>query len=163
VGRYERQFNPLLAARAPSLVPKNLDPDAPPQVIAAQAREELKADRVGLIRAEDLSTVAQSSAGAPTDATRQHTEPDRTTIKFALATSEPTLVVTGHRRLPQPRTNTRWGSSLAVPVYDGDQPIGVLYATRNFTEHFIEEDLHWLTAYASTSCHIFYQSKEREY
>jgi dolichol-phosphate mannosyltransferase len=138
-------------------MPRNLDPDAPPQVIAEEAREELKADRVDLIRAEDLSLVTHSSGGGPTDATRQLTNPDRTTVELALATSEPILVVTGPRRLPQPRTNTRWGSSLAVPVLDGDQPIGVVYATRNFTEHFIEEDLHWLTAYAGTSCHIFYR------
>jgi dolichol-phosphate mannosyltransferase len=138
-------------------MPRNLDPDAPPQVIAEEAREELKAQRVDLIRAEDLSFVAQCSAGGPTDATRQLTNADRRTVELALATSEPTLVVTGPRRLPQPRTNARWGSSLAVPVLAGDQPIGVVYATRNFTEHFIEEDLHWLTAYASTSFHIFYQ------
>jgi dolichol-phosphate mannosyltransferase len=112
---------------------------------------------VDLIRAEDLSSVAQSSPGGPNDAMRHLANADQTTIELALATSEPTLVVTGPRRLPQPRTNTRWSSSLAVPVLDGDQPIGVVYATRNFTEHFIEEDLHWLTAYASTSCDIFYQ------
>jgi dolichol-phosphate mannosyltransferase len=138
-------------------MPRNLAPDAPPQVIAEEAREELKAERVDLIRAEDLSFVAQFSAGWPTDATRQLTNADRATVELALATSDPTLVVTGPRRVPQPRTNTRWSSSLAVPVLDGDQPIGVVYATRNLTEHFIEEDLQWLTAYASTSCHIFYQ------
>ena len=59
--------------------------------------------------------------------------------------------------LPENGVRPRWSSSLAVPVIAGDQPIGVVYATRNLTEHFIEEDLHWLTAYASTSCHIFYQ------
>ena len=138
-------------------IPKTLDPDASPNEIAEEVRRELKADWVDLIRAEDLSSVAQSSPGGPNDATRQLANADQATIELALATSEPTLVVTGPRRLPQPRTNTRWGSSLAVPVLDGDQPIGVVYATRNFTEHFIEEDLHWLTAYASTSCAIFYQ------
>ena len=140
-------------------IPNTLDPDAPPNKIAEEVRRELKADWVDLIRAEDLSSVAQSSPGGPNDATRQLANADQTTIELALATSEPTLVVTGPRRLPQPRTNTRWSSSLAVPVLDGDQPIGVVYATRNFTEHFIEEDLHWLTAYASTSCHIFDQSR----
>jgi len=138
-------------------IPNTLDPDAPPNKIAEEVRRELKADWVDLIRAEDLSSVAQSSPGGPNDAMRHLANADQTTIELALATSEPTLVVTGPRRLPQPRTNTRWSSSLAVPVLDGDQPIGVVYATRNFTEHFIEEDLHWLTAYASTSCDIFYQ------
>jgi dolichol-phosphate mannosyltransferase len=138
-------------------IPNTLDPDAPPNKIAEEVRRELKADWVDLIRAEDLSSVAQSSAGGPTDATPQLANADRMTIELALATSEPTLMVTGPKRLPQPRTNTRWSSTLAVPVLDGDQPIGVVYATRNLTEHFIEEDLHWLTAYASTSCDIFYQ------
>ena len=144
-------------------IPNTLDPDAPPNKIAEEVRRELKADWVDLIRAEDLSSVAQSSAGGPADATPQLANADRMTIELALATSEPTLMVTGPRRLPQPRTNTRWSSSLVVPVLDGDQPIGVVYATRNFTEHFIEEDLHWLTAYASTSSHIFYKSTEQEY
>jgi dolichol-phosphate mannosyltransferase len=144
-------------------IPNTLDPDAPPNKIAEEVRRELKADWVDLIRAEDLSSVAQSSPGGPNDATRQLANADQTTIELALATSEPTLVVTGPRRLPQPRTNTRWSSSLVVPVLDGDQPIGVVYATRNFTEHFIEEDLHWLTAYASTSSQIFYESTALKY
>jgi dolichol-phosphate mannosyltransferase len=138
-------------------IPNTPDPDAPPNKIAEEVRRELKADWVDLIRAEDLSSIAQSSQGGPDDAMRQLANADQTTIELALATCEPTLVVTGPRRLPQPRTNTRWSSSLAVPVLDGNEPIGVVYATRNFTEHFIEEDLHWLTAYASTSCDIFYQ------
>jgi dolichol-phosphate mannosyltransferase len=144
-------------------IPNTLDPDAPPNKIAEEVRRELKADWVDLIRAEDLSSVAQSSAGGPIDATPQLANADRMTIELALATSEPTLMVTGPRRLPQPRTNTRWSSSLVVPVLDGDQPIGVVYATRNYTEHFIEEDLHWLTAYASTSSQIFYESTALKY
>src|SRR5215216_5940982 len=122
--------------------PENHDPEAPPKRIAGEVRRELKADWVNLIRAKDLSSVAQSSAGVPTDPTRQLTDADRRTIEFALATSDPTLVATGPRRLPQPRTNARWGSSLVVPVFDGDHPVGVVYATRNLAEHFIEEDLH---------------------
>ena len=47
-------------------------------------------------------------------------------------------------------------NSLAVPVFDGEQPVGVVYATRNSTEQFTQEDLHWLTAYASASGRIFY-------
>jgi dolichol-phosphate mannosyltransferase len=140
-------------------IPTNLDPDAPPKQIAEDIRRELKADWVALIRAEGLSSAAQSSVVGPTDTTRKLTKADTTAIELALATSEPTLVATGPRRLPQPRTNARWSSSLAVPVLEGDQPIGVVYAARNLTEHFVEEDLHWLTAYASTSPHIFYQSR----
>ncbi|MDQ4084168.1 MAG: GAF domain-containing protein, partial [Actinomycetota bacterium] len=87
---------------------------------------------------------------------RPLTTDDKSAVELVLRTSQPTLVVTGPRRLPQARTNTRWMSSLAVPVLDGDQPVGVVYAARNSTEQFTEEDLHWLTAYASTSGPIFY-------
>jgi dolichol-phosphate mannosyltransferase len=74
-----------------------------------------------------------------------------------LRTSQPTLVVTGPHRLPQARINTRWRSSLAVPVFSGeDRPVGAVYATRNSIEQFTQEDLHWLTAYASASAPIFY-------
>ncbi len=72
-----------------------------------------------------------------------------------LRTLQPTLVVTGPKRLPQARTNTRWMNSLAVPVFDAEHPVGVVYVTRNSTEQFTQEDLHWLTAYASTSGPIF--------
>src|SRR5215210_18506 len=137
--------------------PKSLDPTVPPEAIAKQMREELKADWVCLIRAEDLSSVAQSSSAAVSvDATRPLTSADTSAIEFGLRTSQPTLLVTGPRRLPQARTNARWASSLAVPVLDGEHPIGLIYATRNSTEQFTDEDLHWLTAYASTSTPIFY-------
>jgi dolichol-phosphate mannosyltransferase len=134
--------------------PKNLDSTAPPQAIAEAAREELKADWVGFLRAEDLSPVAESTR---TDVpTRPLTTDDKSAIELVLRTYQPTLVVTGPKRLPQARTNTRWTSSLAVPVLDSeDHPIGIVYATRNSTEQFTEEDLHWLTAYASTSGPIF--------
>jgi dolichol-phosphate mannosyltransferase len=134
---------------------KGLDPKAPPETIAEEAREELKADWVGLIRAGDLSPMAQSSAGI-SDAPYPLTTADISAIELVLRTSQPTLVVTGPRRLPQARTNTRWTSSLAVPVSGGDRPVGVVYATRNSTEQFTQEDLHWLTAYASASGPIFY-------
>src|SRR5919205_289357 len=49
---------------------KGLDPKAPPEAVAEEAREELKADWVGLVRAEDLSSVAQSSAAASAEAPR---------------------------------------------------------------------------------------------
>src|SRR5215210_1015077 len=133
---------------------KGLDPTAPPEVVAEEAREELKADWVGLIRARDLSPVTQSSAGI-VDALLPLTTADRSAVELVLRTFQPTLVVTGPRRLPQARTNTRWTSSLAVPVLDGDHPVGVVYATRNSTEQFTQEDLHWLTAYASTSVSMF--------
>jgi dolichol-phosphate mannosyltransferase len=137
--------------------PKSLDPTVPPEAIAKEMREELKADWVCLIRAEDLSSVAQSSSAAVSvDATRPLTSADTSAIEFGLCTSQPTLLVTGPRRLPQARTNARWASSLAVPVLDGEHPVGLIYATRNSTEQFTEEDLHWLTAYASTSTPIFY-------
>jgi dolichol-phosphate mannosyltransferase len=135
--------------------PKELDPKAPPEAIARKVREELKADWVGLVKAGDLSLIAQSSAGLP-DTPRPLTTADRSAIEFVLRTSQPTLVVTGPYRLPQARTNTRWTSSLAVPVSGGDRPVGVVYATRNSTEQFTQEDLHWLTAYASASGPIFY-------
>src|SRR5919112_2057888 len=45
--------------------PKKLDPKAPPEAIAQEVRKELKADWVGLVRAVDLSVIAQSSVGIP--------------------------------------------------------------------------------------------------
>jgi dolichol-phosphate mannosyltransferase len=136
--------------------PKKLDPKAPPEAIAREAREELKADWVGLVKARGLCTIAQSSTGLP-DVPRPLTTADRSTIELVLRTSQPTLVVTGPHRLPQARINTRWRSSLAVPVFSGeDRPVGAVYATRNSIEQFTQEDLHWLTAYASASAPIFY-------
>jgi dolichol-phosphate mannosyltransferase len=136
-------------------VPKKLDSKAPPEAIVREAREELKADWVGLVKARSLSPIAQSSAGLP-DVPRPLTKADISTIELVLRTSQPTLVVTGPHRLPQARTNTRWTSSLAVPVSGEDRPVGVVYATRNSTEQFTQEDLHWLTAYASASGPVFY-------
>ena len=135
-------------------VPKSLDPETPPKEIAEEIRKELKADWVGLVRSDDLSVVAGAS-GIPGAAPRPLTVADRGAVELVLRTGQPTLVVTGPRRLPQPRTNTRWGSSLAVPVLDGDEAVGVFYSTRLSTEEFTEEDLHWLTAYASTGARIF--------
>jgi dolichol-phosphate mannosyltransferase len=136
---------------------KSLDPASPPAAIAEEAREELKADWVGLIRAGNLSPIAGAARTADSAAmSRPLTTADKSVIELVLCTSQPTLVVTGPRRLPQARTNTRWTNSLAVPVLDGEHPVGVVYATRNSTEQFTEEDLRWLTAYASTSVPIFY-------
>src|SRR5918995_4734380 len=136
--------------------PKELDPKAPPEAIAREVRKELNADWVGLVRAVDLSLIAQSSIGIP-DLPRPLTTADRSAIELVLRTLHPTLVVTGPHRLPQARTNTRWTSSLAVPVFSGgERTVGVVYATRNSTEQFTQDELHWLTAYASASGPIFF-------
>jgi dolichol-phosphate mannosyltransferase len=145
------------------LTPKSLNPALPSRVIAEEARKELKANWVGFVRAQDLSCVVHSSsfAGGLADATHRLTAADKSTIEFVLSTLQPTLAVTGPRRLPQARTNTRWASSLAVPVLlEGERPIGVVYATRCSTEQFTQEDLYWLTAYASTAAPIFYQEEQ---
>src|SRR5215217_1930297 len=61
--------------------PKKLDPNAPPEAIAREAREELKADWVGLVKARGLCTIAQSSTGLP-DVPRPLTTADRSTIEL---------------------------------------------------------------------------------
>ncbi|HEV2743883.1 MAG TPA: glycosyltransferase [Rubrobacter sp.] len=130
----------------PSL-PANLDPDAPPKSIAEQVRRELKADRVLLVTIPDLVPLG----GDPGDLAAA----ERGVIRLVTETAQPTLTVTGPRRLPQARTNARWANSLAVPILQGGHPVGVVYATRRSTEPFTEEDLHWLTAYTSTAAPIF--------
>ena len=130
----------------PSL-PANLDPDAPPKSIAEQVRRELKADRVLLVTVPDLVPLG----GDPGDLAAA----ERGVIRLVTETAQPTLTVTGPRRLPQARTNARWANSLAVPILQGGHPVGVVYATRRSTEPFTEEDLHWLTAYTSTAAPIF--------
>ena len=131
-------------------VPKSLDLEAPPGEIAAEIREELKADQVRLIRASDLQTIAVS-ADPTVPLPRPLTAADESNVELVLRTAQPTLLVTGPRRLPQARTNARRASSLAVPVLRADRPVGVAYATRYTVEQFAEEDLHWLTAYATTA------------
>ncbi len=130
----------------PSL-PENLDPDAPPKRIAEGMRRELKADRVLLVTIPDLSPLG----GDPGDLAAA----ERGVIRLVTETAQPTLTVTGPRRLPQARTNARWANSLAVPILHDGHPVGVVYATRRSTEPFTEEDLHWLTAYTSTAAEIF--------
>jgi dolichol-phosphate mannosyltransferase len=76
-------------------------------------------------------------------------------IELVLKTTQPTLTITGPRRLPQARTNARWTNSLTVPILEAERTVGVVHATRNSTEPFTDEDLHWLTAYASTAGPIF--------
>jgi dolichol-phosphate mannosyltransferase len=129
-------------------VPQNLDPGASKAQVAEGIRRELKADRVVLIRMPDLILLGEhSSHGLPAS--------DRSVVELVTKTTQPTLTVTGPRRLPQARTNARWTNSLAVPILRNDRPVGVVYATRNSTEPFTEEDLHWLTAYTSTASPIF--------
>jgi dolichol-phosphate mannosyltransferase len=128
--------------------PENLDPEAPPKRIAEEVRRELKADWVGLISAPDLTTLGENTPHPLTEA-------DRAVISLVLNTAQPTLTVTGPRRLPQARTNARWKNSLTVPVLHDAHPVGVVYATRNSTEPFTDEDLHWLTSYASTAGPLF--------
>jgi dolichol-phosphate mannosyltransferase len=129
-------------------VPENLDPDAPPKRIAEEVRRELRADWVGLISAPDLAPLGEN-------APHRLSEADRGVIELVLKTAQPTLTVTGPRRLPQARTNARFTNSLAVPITHDAYPVGVVYATRNSTEPFNDEDLHWLTAYASTAAPLF--------
>src|SRR5215211_3342521 len=128
--------------------PKNLDPDAPPKQIAEVLRRELKADRVAFIRVADLTPLEEHSH-------RDLTASDRSVIDLVVKTTHPTLTVTGPRRLPQARTNARWTNSLAVPILQDEHTLGVVYATRNSTEPFTEDDLHWLTAYTSTAIKMF--------
>jgi dolichol-phosphate mannosyltransferase len=125
-----------------------LDPSAPPKQIAEEVRRELKADRVDLIGVPGLTPVAEQPP-------RELSAADRSVIELVLKTAQPTLTVTGPRRLPQARTNARYANSLAVPVLEGEYAVGVVYATRNSTEPFTDEDLHWLTAYTNNAGPIF--------
>src|SRR5215217_4987527 len=122
--------------------PENLDPNARPEQIVDEMRKELKADWVGLIQVPELILL-----GEP----HRLTKADRSVIGLVVNTTQPTLTVTGPRRLPQARTNTRWTNSLAVPILRNERAVGVVYATRNSIEPFTDEDLHWLTAYTSTA------------
>lgn len=138
--------------------PRSLDPSLPPARICDSARRELKADRVVLLRADDLSPVASSSVLAtPAFGGGLLSDDDLGAVELSLKTGHPALVVTGPRRLPQARTNTRWASALAVPVAGphGEEPVGIFYAARTSTEQFTQEDLHWLTAYAASSAPVF--------
>jgi dolichol-phosphate mannosyltransferase len=130
--------------------PERLDPDAPPKQIAEEVRRELKADWVGLIAVPELTPLGERTP-------RELPPTDRNMIELVVKTTQPTLTVTGPRRLPQARTNARWTNSLAVPVLEGTHTVGVVYATRSSTEPFTDEDLHWLTAYASTAGPVFAQ------
>lgn len=128
---------------------KNLDPGAPPKEVAEDIRRELKAERVALIRLPTLEPIGDPSHYPLTAA-------DRSVVALVAETGQPTLTVTGPRRLPQARTNARWMNSLAVPVPRADNtPAGVVYATRNSTEPFTEDDLHWLTAHAAPAAPLF--------
>lgn len=128
--------------------PKNLDSRRPPKEIIEEIRYELKADRVNLIHLPNFEALGEENPHSLTEA-------DRSIVEMVLTTAQPTLTVTGPRRLPQARTNARWLNSLAVPVFQDEQVVGVVYATRNSAEPFAEEDLHWLTSYADPAAPIF--------
>ena len=128
--------------------PRTLDPEAPPGQISEGIRRELRADRVGLIRIPDLTPLGEVSPQGLSSS-------DRSVIDLVVGTTHPTLTVTGPRRLPQARTNARWTNSLAVPILDEEHAIGVVFVTRNSTEPFTEEDLHWLTSYTATATRMF--------
>ncbi len=127
--------------------PKTLDTKAPAERIAEEIRSELKADRVSLIQVPELTPLQKTAAGKLSDL-------DLGVVEFVVRSAHPTLTVVGPPR-PQARTNTRWTNFLAVPVLSGGQTVGVIYASRNSTEPFNEEDLRWLTDYASTAAPIF--------
>src|ERR687894_2569054 len=129
-------------------VPKNLDPGASREQVAEGIRRELKADRVALIRVPDLALLGRHSH-------YELSTSDRGVIELVTKTPQPPLTFPGPRRLPQARTNARWMNSLAVPILEHGDTVGVVYATRNSTEPFTDEDLHWLTAYTSTASPIF--------
>ncbi len=126
--------------------PEHLDPETPPKEVAEDIRRELKADQTALIRTPEMTAVPESV---------HLSAADRSLLELVMNSSQPTLTVTGPRRLPQARTNTRWTNSLAVPVSRKGRTAGIVYATRSSTEPFTEEDLHWLTAYVSTAGPIF--------
>ncbi len=127
---------------------KSLNPDAPKGQITEGIRRELRADRVALIPVSGLTPLGTYDH-------QELTVTDRGVIDLVIKTSHPTLTVTGPRRLPQARTNARHSNSLAVPIFVEERTVGVVYATRNSTEPFTEEDLHWLTAYTSTASELF--------
>src|SRR5918999_4379483 len=108
-------------------VPKNLDPVASREQVAEGIRRELKADRVALIRVPDLALLGRHSH-------YELSTSDRGVIELVTKTTQPTLTVTGPRRLPQARTNARWMNSLAIPILRNERAVGVVYATRNSTE-----------------------------
>ncbi|CAN5643550.1 hypothetical protein BH24ACT21_BH24ACT21_00480 [soil metagenome] len=126
--------------------PKDLNIDLPPKEITAEITDELKAEKTVLIQVPGLSPLGDSHG---------LNAADRSVIEMVANTAHPTLTITGPRRLPQARTNARWLNSLAVPVFQDERTVGVVYATRNSTEPFTEEDLHWLTSYVSPAAPIF--------
>ena len=129
--------------------PKDLNTDLSPKEIAAEITDELKADKTILIKVPSLTPFGGDAVS------HQLNTADRSVIEMVTNTAHPTLTITGPRRLPQARTNARWLNSLAVPVFRDERTVGVVYATRNSTEPFTEEDLHWLTSYISPAAPIF--------
>lgn len=144
--------------------PKSPNPNSPPEKVCEEARRELKADRLLLLSAGDLSVISSASALstpkaplAPPATAEALPDDARRAAEVVLHTGQPTLFVTGPRRLPQVRTNARWKSALIIPVPDSSSgdPVGVVYASRTSTEQFTQEDLHWLTAYMGSAGPLF--------
>ncbi|MGI8649641.1 MAG: GtrA family protein, partial [Rubrobacter sp.] len=125
--------------------PRYAPVDATAKEISEQIRTELKADRVGVVSLPELSPLYASESADPLSVS------EAGLVDLVSNTHQPTLTVTGPRRLPQARTNARWMNSLAVPISDAKGVTGVVYASRTSSEPFTEEDLHWLTAYTSTA------------
>src|ERR687893_62624 len=90
----------------PSL-PESLDPDAPPKRLVEEMGRGLKAERVLLVTAPDLLPLG----GDPGDLTAA----ERGVIRLVTKTAQPTLTVTGPRRLPQAPTNAPRTNSPPVP------------------------------------------------
>src|ERR687893_76543 len=80
----------------PSL-PESLDPDAPPKRLVEEMGRGLKAERVLLVTAPDLSPLG----GDPGDLSTA----ERGAIRLVTETAQPTLTGTRPRRLPQARKN----------------------------------------------------------
>lgn len=127
--------------------PRTLDPDASPAQAEDEIRRELRAERVGLVSLPEKTVLG--------DPTPDHLrDDDLDAIELAVRKRHPILTLTGPTR-PQPRTNTRWTNTLAVPVMEGGKILGVLYASRRSTEPFTEDDLQWLTSYAGGAPALF--------
>lgn len=126
-------------------IPRYAPENASAKEVSEQIRTELKADRVGIISLPELGQIYASEAANPLSASESGL------VNLVGNTHQPTLTLTGPRRLPQARTNARWMNSLAVPISDENGVTGVIYASRTSADPFTEEDLHWLTAYTSTA------------
>ncbi|MDX5893363.1 glycosyltransferase [Rubrobacter radiotolerans] len=132
--------------------PRNAATAGSPGAVVEEVRRELKADTVGLVTVPEMIPLPEATEDASSSPLPAE---ESAIVNLVASTEQPTLTVTGPRRLPQARTNTRWVNSLAVPVFEERNVVGILYAVRTSAVPFTEEDLHWLTAYASTASDLF--------